>query len=135
MIDRDIRRMTRLLEALVRVQRMPLGELERRLDLGGGTLNRLFSGRIELKLRHVLLLLDAVGVKPLAFFRYAFQERPEEEEEGSEWVLGAVAELLDHGNPPVPPAPVNDLKRQVMQTLQELGILASGPPGQRGKPS
>jgi hypothetical protein len=82
MVDEEIRRYAKVLEAVVKLSDLSTRELERRLDLGGGTLNRIFTGRIDLKLRHILLVLDVVGMKPARFFQLACG-RPAPEGEGS----------------------------------------------------
>ncbi len=74
MVDEDIRRYAKVLEAVVKLSELSTRELERRLDLGGGTLNRIFTGKIDLKLRHVLLILEIVGMKPERFFQLACRQ-------------------------------------------------------------
>src|SRR5260370_23695243 len=71
MVDAEIRRYGKMLEAVVKLSDLSTRELERRLDLGGGTLNRIFTGKIDLKLRHILLVLEVVGMKPQRFFQLA----------------------------------------------------------------
>jgi hypothetical protein len=93
MVDDDIRRMAKVLEAVVKLSDFSTRELERRLELGGGTLNRLFSGKIDLKLRHVLLVLEVVGMKPERFFQLACT-RPADDDEGEAASLLA-AEILE----------------------------------------
>jgi plasmid maintenance system antidote protein VapI len=70
-IDDDIRRMASVLEALVRLSDLSVREVERRLDLGAGTLNRIFSGRIDLKVRHILRVLEVIGMRPERYFQLA----------------------------------------------------------------
>jgi len=134
MVDEEVRRLARLLEALVKVEKVPVRELERRLDLGGGTLNRIFNGRIELKVRHVLLVLEALGVKPLAFFEQAYKA-PEGEEETAAWLLDAVERLRRRPAVPRPePEPLaeEDVRRILVDVLKELGMVpparGEGPP-------
>ena len=82
-------------------------ELERRLDLGGGTLNRIFTGKIDLKLRHILLVLEVVGMKPERFFQLACARPAAGEEAGG----ALAAEILESfqrfgyniGRPAAPP--------------------------------
>ena len=72
-------RFSQLLESVVRVSKVSVRELERRLDLGGGSLNRIFSGRIDLKVRHILLVMDALGLDPRGYFKEAYKDRPPDE--------------------------------------------------------
>jgi hypothetical protein len=91
MVDDDIRRFAKVLEAVVKLSDLSTRELERRLELGGGTLNRIFTGKIDLKLRHILLVLEAVGMKPERFFQLASTQPPAGEDAGS----ALAAEILE----------------------------------------
>lgn len=139
MIDQDVRRLARLLEALVKVERVPVRELERRLDLGGGTLNRIFAGKIELKVRHILLVLDALGVKPLAFFELAFKVPEGEEEQAGARLLASVETLrrrpwFQLQEPAEPTALTEDhVRRLVAEALREAGLGAPKPAKPRKK--
>ncbi|HXM70844.1 MAG TPA: hypothetical protein VN970_06900, partial [Thermoanaerobaculia bacterium] len=107
MVDSEIRRYGKLLEAVVKLSDLSTRELERRLDLGGGTLNRIFTGKIDLKLRHILLVLEIVGMKPERFFQLACTRPAAGDEAGS----ALAAEILESfqrfgysiGRPPAPP--------------------------------
>lgn len=138
MVDDEIRRIARLLESLVKVEKVPVRELERRLELGGGTLNRIFNGKIELKLRHILLVLEALEIRPLAFFDQAFRARDGEEEQRAAWLLDAVENLRRRPSPPEPDAGAESLsepavRRIVVDVLRELGV-AAPPSGGAPKP-
>jgi transcriptional regulator with XRE-family HTH domain len=73
----EVLRFSRLLELVVRVSRMSTRELERRLEMSTGTLNRIFSGKVELKLRHILDIHEALELPPEEFFRMAYSKNPE----------------------------------------------------------
>ncbi len=125
MVDQEIRRLARLLEALVRVQKVSVRALERRLGFGGGTLNRIFSGRIDLKVRHILLVLEDLGVKPAQFFELAYEAGTEDA--AAEQLLDklqrrGLAERLEPEPAPVP-ATYPELRNAMMDILQELGVL------------
>jgi transcriptional regulator with XRE-family HTH domain len=106
MVDAEIRRYGKVLEAVVKLSDLSTRELERRLDLGGGTLNRIFTGKIDLKLRHILLVLEVVGMKPERFFQLASARPAPGDEAGS----SLAAEILESfqrfgysiGRPPAP---------------------------------
>ena len=102
MIEDDIRRCAKMLESVVRMDGLSARQLEEKLNYGAGTVNRLFSGKIELKLRHILLILDVIGIPPSQFFREVFPEddRPRSEPEMASRLLDRVeSELssLGHG--------------------------------------
>jgi transcriptional regulator with XRE-family HTH domain len=73
----EVLRFARLLELVVRVSRMSTRELERRLEMSTGTLNRIFSGKIELKLRHILDIHEILELPPEEFFKMAYSKNPE----------------------------------------------------------
>jgi len=97
--DEEINRFLSLLEGLMRLENLTIRDLERQLDWGKGTLNRIFSGRIELKVRHLLVLADAVGVGPEEFFLLAYKKMPAKTTTAQRVLVGR-AELR---NPPPPP--------------------------------
>lgn len=140
MIDQEVRRLARLLEALVKVERVPVRELERRLDLGGGTLNRIFTGKIELKVRHILLVLDALGVKPPTFFELAFKVPEGEEEQASARLLESVETLRRRPWLKFQPEPEpstlteDDVRRVVSEALREAGLGPRKKPARKAPP-
>jgi transcriptional regulator with XRE-family HTH domain len=91
MVDEEIHRYAKVLEAVVKLSDFSTRELERRLGLGGGTLNRIFTGKIDLKLRHVLLVLEVVGMRPERFFQIACVRPAADEEAGA----SLAAEILE----------------------------------------
>jgi transcriptional regulator with XRE-family HTH domain len=128
MVEEEVRRVARLLGALTKVRKVPTQRLERKLGLGAGTLHRVFAGRIELKVRHILEVLEALGVEPLWFFRQAFEERTAETEAGSAWVLEAVKDLLKRDSPTAADRSAAEIHRLLLQILYEQGILPPTPP-------
>jgi len=49
-INEEVRRVARLLESVVKLSKVPVRELERRVQYGAGTLNRLFALRIRVRM-------------------------------------------------------------------------------------
>jgi hypothetical protein len=127
MVDDEIHRYAKVLEAVVKLSDLSTRELERRLDLGGGTLNRLFTGKIDLKLRHILLVLEVVGMRPDRFFQLACARPVAGEEAGG----SLAAEILESfqrfgyaiGHPGAAPArPPSDeeLDRRIEAALERV---------------
>jgi hypothetical protein len=131
MVEKETRRLTNLLESLVRVKKIPVREVERRLDYAGGTMNRIFNGKIEIKLRHILSVLEILEVPPSAFFQIAYEKGGEAM--GVEQILARL-ERMGLASRPEPPAaqPVtpDDLRRTIAEVLQELGVV--GAPARKG---
>ena len=73
-IDDEVRRASKLLEALIQVIGLSREEVEQRLDASPGYLNRLLSGRVELKLRHILAILRVLEIEPSLFFHTLYPE-------------------------------------------------------------
>jgi transcriptional regulator with XRE-family HTH domain len=127
MIEDDIRRCAKMLESVVRMDGLSARQLEEKLGYGAGTVNRLFSGKIELKLRHILLILEVIGIPPSQFFREVFpeDERPRSEPEMASRLL----DLLERHAPRKPPAQPAapgvsdaDLDRRILEALERLGV-------------
>ena len=131
MVESDIRRCARLLEAMARHEGVAAQRLEEALGCGAGTIERLFHGGLELELRHILVILETLGMPPARFFRVAF---PDDDAGGqSEAELAAqLLDLLDRLGPPqrVPPPreeiSSEELDRRIEEALQRVGVR---PPG------
>ncbi|HBL26525.1 MAG TPA: hypothetical protein DD490_06800 [Acidobacteria bacterium] len=140
MIEDEISRCAKMLESVVRMHGLSARQLEDKLGYGAGTVNRLFNGKIELKVRHILLILGVIGIPPSQFFREAFpeDERPRTEPE----VAARLLDLLERHAPKrpaptkaaaAPPAPGisdEDLERRILEALNRLGV---APPATGGR--
>lgn len=78
MADDEIKKLVDLIEAEVHRSRRSRRDLERALGLSHGYLGHLFSGRTELKVRHILMLAEEVGFDPTALFNAALGRGPSE---------------------------------------------------------
>jgi hypothetical protein len=61
-----------LLRTAIRVSDFTHREIEINLGWSGGSLSRLFSGEVELKIHHVLDILGVIQLPPGEFFQIAF---------------------------------------------------------------
>ena len=52
-------------------------EVESRLEMSHGYLSRILAGAIELRVEHVLAIVEVIGIDPAEFFDLAFPVRPE----------------------------------------------------------
>lgn len=70
--DAEVARISELLKMAIRMSGASNREIERRLGLSGGYLSRLFSGGIELKVKHILDISDVIQLDPGEFLQIAF---------------------------------------------------------------
>jgi hypothetical protein len=75
-IDEEVRRATKLLETIMQAEGLTRKDLDQRLGAGPGYMSQLFTGRMELKLRHVLSVLRALEVEPGLFFQTLYPAGP-----------------------------------------------------------
>jgi transcriptional regulator with XRE-family HTH domain len=132
MVDDEVCQAARLLEALTKVRKVSTPRLERKLGLEGGTLNEIFSGRIELELRHVLGVLKALRVEPLRFFCQAFEEPTAVAD--AAWILEAVKDLTKRGSPSAMDRSAAEIQRLLFEMLHEQGLLPPVPPEDTAEP-
>jgi hypothetical protein len=111
-LDAEISRLTDLLQGFMHFKHRTVRDVERDLGWGRGTLNRIFGGRSELKLRHILEVAATLDLNPEEFFHMAYMVLPK----GATTVerIVAMLEILSEraGVKPKPPAaaPVIDLE-------------------------
>lgn len=122
-VERETRRLTGLLESLVKIKRLTIRELERQLGLSIGNLGKLFAGKRELKVRQVLAILKVLNVPPAAFFRLAYEHA--DVDPASEKALASLDKLVAAGDLEPPPLSLSreEMKTVVGDILRELGIL------------
>lgn len=111
MNEDEVVRLTNLLSAAVKFSNITQREVERKLGLSSGSLSRLFSGGIELKIKHILDVCEVIGFPPSRFFRAAYPQY--DEESGDAWRLQRLLEQLHPGKdhpdkPPFAPRPVDE---------------------------
>jgi len=70
----EVRRLTQLLDMLVRLSRRTRRSLEDELGLGSAGLSKILSGTTRLQVSHILMITAALGVQPGEFFRTAYPD-------------------------------------------------------------
>jgi transcriptional regulator with XRE-family HTH domain len=70
-IDEEVRRYAGLLRQAIRAAGLSVSEVERRLGAGPKALRRIFSGHVDLKLKHVLAILRILNMPQDEFFAIA----------------------------------------------------------------
>ena len=72
MIQEEIKRLLQVLRTTMRLLDVSNRDVEKKLGLSYGYLSRLFAGTIELKIEHILSILDVIGLTPAEFFHLAY---------------------------------------------------------------
>ena len=75
----EVIRVREALRSLIDLSMLSRREIERRLAAFGGAidLNRLLAGRSGIQLRHLLDILQVIGIEPQEFFHLTFKEPPQ----------------------------------------------------------
>lgn len=94
-------------------------ELERQLGLSSGYMSKILNGEVELRLRHIHMILEGCGVEAWKFFAAA-SPRPGSEEAALAELLTTDAGLAEAA-PPLPPtalAVLSDLSRSLIRLTE-----------------
>lgn len=67
MADKDLLQLRKVLNDAVRATGLTVREIERRLGVGSGNLDRVIDGSLDLRIRHLIALADLLGVPPTDF--------------------------------------------------------------------
>lgn len=127
MTTEEVSRLTKLLRSAIKLSNVSNREIERQLGMSAGTLSRLFSGGIELKLKHILDICDTIHFPPAKFFQAAYPHGNGDCTDGEALRqalehLYPAGPLPDSGAPPAYTAGVDpgDLERMIMTSLRKI---------------
>jgi len=103
--EAEVVRLTNLLASAIKFSGWKQRDIEKSLGLSSGSMSRLLSGGIELKIKHVLEICEVIGFPPSRFFHASY---PTAEEGGSD--AARLQRLLEQLHPvpeatPEPSAP------------------------------
>jgi len=106
----DQRRLRTVMREAVRASRSPARQLERKIGLGNGNLERLLDGRLVIRVHHLVALARTLGVPPADFLELGFPEA----------AASAPHRLRDYLAPPeTPPAAATPLDEIVRAVVRE----------------
>jgi len=80
--DEEVRRLAEVLATVLRVAGRTRQSLEEQIGLSSGYLSKILGGTVDLRARHILSIVEAVGMDPGDFFRLAFPRRRPPKEGG-----------------------------------------------------
>jgi transcriptional regulator with XRE-family HTH domain len=108
MTDEHVARLNSVLRSAIRLSEYSNRDIERKLGFSGGYLSRLFGGQIDIKMSHILNVLEIIGLYPSEFFQMAF---PPQEGEPSP-LMRKILDMTPQARPiqlagaaPTPPPP------------------------------
>lgn len=74
MSDAEIESLTQVLKLLLRFSKIQNRDIEKQLGFSGGYMSRLLSGKIDIKISHILALTKILGLHPHELFALAFPQ-------------------------------------------------------------
>lgn len=120
--DQEVARLRELLRNAIRISGVTNRKIERRLGMSQGSLSRLLAGGIELKVKHILDIVEILGLPPGHFFRIAYPEEPQ-----SASALQAFHKALsqrmggkEEDEPPSAPLTQEQIEAMVAKALRKL---------------
>jgi hypothetical protein len=125
MSDAQTEQLARVLKLLIRFSKIQNQELEKKLGFSGGYMSRLLSGRIDIKISHVLDIADSLGMLPQEIFSIAFPASSPGPSPGLRNVHKMLPHLAPAATPATPPPPaqppfdVDKLHRKLEDSLSE----------------
>jgi transcriptional regulator with XRE-family HTH domain len=125
-IEDEVRRATKLLETVMQAAGLTRKDLDQKLGAGPGYVSQVLTGRMELKYRHILAILQALEVDPGAFFQTLYPEsKPPGDVSMMEEFLKRF-QRLGFGKPAEPPPPPGPpLDAQELERLIQTAVRAA----------
>lgn len=117
----EVQRLLEVLATVVRVAGRSRQSLERQIGLSSGYLSKILGGTVELRVEHILMIVEAIGLSPGDFFRLAYPPGTLSAEAAR--LVEQVREALGQKDAPHPGAP-NAFDEQVKASLGRLLGLA-----------
>lgn len=129
-MDQEIRRLAEVLAIVVRVAGRSRQSIEEQIGLSSGYLSKILGGAVELRARHILMILGAVGMDPGDFFRLAYPRsgQPAGASESGRRLIEEVQAMLEQKTAAEPDADAF-FDEQVKRSLGRLLGLCHREPG------
>lgn len=122
MIQEEIQRLLQVLRVAMRILDVSNRDIEKALGLSYGYLSRLFSGAIELKVEHILQILEVLGLTPAEFFQLAYPRKaaPSESALRMRAILDGFGPIAPEERPPAPELSSEEIEKTVSRVLQKM---------------
>ena len=116
--EEETLRLGQVLKALAKSREKSIRSLEQKMEVADGIFYKVLNGKITMQMRHLLMIVEALGMRPAEFFEAAYPKttRPapkasREDDEEDEDLEGRVRRILLHiirGEPASDPEPSAD---------------------------
>jgi hypothetical protein len=124
MSEEQLARLTSVLRSAIRLSEYSNRDLERKLGFSGGYLSRLFGGQIDIKVSHILTVLDIIGLYPSEFFQMAFPPVENEPSPLMKKILDMAPQLrpvpMQSAPPPQPAMTAREIQDRVAEALRQV---------------
>ena len=122
MIQEEIQRLIQMLRVAMRILDVSNRDIEKKLGLSYGYLSRLFSGAIELKVEHILQIVEVLGLTPAEFFQLAYPRKtsPSEAVTRMRTILDGFGPIAPEERPSAGEVSPDELEKTVARVLQKM---------------
>lgn len=123
MVHEEVQRLIQVLRVAMRILDVSNRDVEKKLNLSYGYLSRLFSGAIELKVEHILQIVDVLGLTPAEYFQLAYPRKtspPSESAARMRAILDGFGPIMPEERPPAGEVGAAELEKTVSRVLQKM---------------
>lgn len=122
MIQEEVQRLIQVLRVAMRILDVSNRDVEKALGLSYGYLSRLFSGAIELKVEHILQILEVLGLTPAEYFQLAYPRKasPSESATRMRAILDGFGPTTPEERPPAGDLSSDELEKTISRVLQKM---------------
>lgn len=116
-MEPEVQRLINILRTAMRILGVSNRDIERKLGMSPSYLSRVFSGGIELKAEHLVLIPRAMGLEPAEFFHLAYPPRRSAAASGASTQLQQALRDLQPTPQEGPPAPADTMSDEQLQRV------------------
>jgi transcriptional regulator with XRE-family HTH domain len=116
-MEPEVQRLINILRTAMRILGVSNRDVERKLGMSPSYLSRVFSGGIELKAEHLVLIPRAMGLEPAEFFHLAYPPRRSAAASSASTQLQQALRDLQPAPQEAPPAPADTMSDEQLQRV------------------